>query len=201
MKETRKTEDPVEMEVLDWNLLRKGDDKAFARLYEKFSDMLFRYALKFINDEETIKDCIQELFIKLYENRKSLAQTDNVKFFLFRSLKNKLIDHLRKSEPLIYVSPLELQFSADYYLEPDNDDSGNDTEVMEKFESVLNTLNARQKEALYLRYQMGMSYDEIAQLLNINNQSARNLVHRTITKIRKDMDLGLFIILFVKYIL
>jgi RNA polymerase sigma factor (sigma-70 family) len=124
-----------------------------------------------------------------------------VKFFLFRALKNKLIDHLRKSEQLVFVSPLELQFSADYYFDPENDDSGNDADVMEKFESVLNSLNARQKEAIYLRYQMGMSYDEIAKLLNINNQSVRNLVHRSITKIRKDMDLYLFFILFIKYIL
>jgi RNA polymerase sigma factor (sigma-70 family) len=184
-------------DILIWNLFREGDDNAFTQLFNTYSDVLYRYGLKFIDDEDTVKDYIQELFIKLYDKRKLLPATENVKFFLLKSLKNKIMDSFREEKRLIYISPLELQFSVKYYFDPEDEISGIDQDIKDKFEKVLNLLNDRQKEAIYLRYQMGMSYEEIGQLLHINYQSARNLIHRSIKKIRSEMDLSLFFLIFI----
>jgi RNA polymerase sigma factor (sigma-70 family) len=178
-----------------WDQFREGDDKAFSRIFMLFSDVLYKYGLKFITDEDTVKDCIQELFIKLYDNRKSLPATDNIQFFLLKSLKNKIIDHLREDKHLVYVSPMELQFSVKYYFDPEEEISGINQDIKDKFEKVLNLLNDRQKEAIYLRYQMELSHEEIAQLLHINCQSVRNLIHRSVKKVRAEMNLSLFFLL------
>lgn len=77
-----------------WDDFRKGDESAFSALFTLYSDVLFRYGIKFVKDQGLVKDCIQELFIKLHKNRANLSSTNNPLLYLFKSLKNKLVDVL-----------------------------------------------------------------------------------------------------------
>lgn len=165
-----------------WEQFINNDENAFAALFEETSGPLYKYGLKFMANEDTVKDCIQDLFIKLYKNRHSLPKLENPTFYLFRSLKNLLFDAILQKEKVVYLSPQEISFHADFFY--DNQEEPVDDNIKEKFEEVVNSLSDRQKEAIYLRYQADMSYDEISKLLDINYQSARNLVHRSIEKIR-----------------
>jgi len=178
-----------------WDKFRQGDNDAFSFLFESYLDTLYRYGLKFVSDEDFVKDCVQDLFIKLYNNRMSLSSTTNPKFYLLFSLKNMIIDSLSKNKRITYMSPEDLPFIASY-SRYNEDTSEEDEEIKQKFEEVLSMLNARQKEAIYLRFQLDMSYEEISQLLEINYQSARNLIHRSITKIRFMMNLRVFLLHF-----
>ncbi|MBB4034158.1 RNA polymerase sigma factor (sigma-70 family) [Dysgonomonas hofstadii] len=181
-----------------WDLFRDGDEDSFSLLFETFFDTLFRYGMKFVSDENLVKDCIQDLFIKLHNNRASLSSTTNPKFYLLFSLKNMILDAIAKNKRLTYVSPQDLPFIATYQYLSEQEETEETEEVKQKFEQVLNMLNSRQKEAIYLRFQLDLSYEEISELLGINYQSARNLIHRSITKIRDNMDLALFISLFIR---
>lgn len=187
-------DDKSKEDILLWNQFREGDENAFARLYDIFSDMLYRYGMKFMENDDSVKDCIQELFIKLYSNRQSLSATDNPRLYLFKALKNRLIDEIRADKHLVYVSPQDLHFSVEYYYDPE-DELQEDSDVKAQFEKVISLLTDRQKEVIYLRYQMEMSYEDIAELLNINYQSVRNLIHRAIEKVRSEMDWKFFLLL------
>lgn len=181
-----------------WDNFREGDEVSFSILFEMFLDPLYRYGMKFVADESLVKDCIQDLFVKLYNNRASISSTSNPKFYLLFSLKNMILDSIAKNKRLTYVSPEDLPFIATYQYSSDMEEAENEEEIKEKFEQVMAMLNPRQKEAIYLRFQMGLSYEEISELLQINYQSARNLIHRSISKIRENMDFALFIALFIK---
>ena len=185
--------------ALIWEQFKKGDQKAFSALFERTSDRLYRYGTKFVTDTESVKDNIQDLFVKLYENRKDLPTLENPLFYLFKSLKNMLIDEIRKNEQIVRISLEEAPFHVNFIYNEQADDE-TDEEIKEKFEHVVNLLSDRQKEAIYLRFQSEMSYEEIAELLRINYQSARNLIHRAIEKIRREMDLKIFIPLFISII-
>jgi len=182
-----------------WDKFRQGDKEAFTCLFDRMSDRLYRYGTKFTLDEELVKDSIQDLFIKLLQNRDNLPQVTNPDFYMFRSLKNMLIDAIQQKEKVIYFSVEELPFHVKFIYEQDEKNE-RDEEITEKFEKVVSLLSERQKEAIYLKYQHGMSYEEISQLLGINYQSARNLIHRSIERIRSEIDLNLFILLFVSAI-
>lgn len=171
-----------------WKLFREGDEHAFSELFELTSDRLYRYGTKFVNDEEQVKDCIQELFIKLYENRRQLPATTNPLFYLFSSLKNLLIDTIRHNQRMIYISPEELPFHVQFAFNQEDDEEPDDN-IKARFEEVLSLLSDRQKEVIYLRFQADMSYEEISQLLDINNQSVRNIIYRAMEKIRTSLDL------------
>ncbi len=170
-----------------WDRFRQRDDEAFSTLFNTYVDTLYDYGRKLVNDDELVKDCVQDLFVNIYNKRSSLSAKTNPGFYLAVSLKNTIINALVKTRRMTYVSPKDLPFlAAGYYLHEGN--SPEDAETGVKLKRALSVLNARQKEALYLRFQLGLTYEEVSKLLGINYQSTRNLIHRSITKIRTAAD-------------
>jgi len=183
-----------------WQGLIAGDRAAFEAIYNEMSDKLYRYGVKFTGNRELVQDCIHDLFLKLYRERSQLPETDNYAFYLFRLLKNILIDALRREERMVYIAPQDLPFHAEFVYGNDDDEDELDEAVRQRFETIVSLLTPRQKEAIYLRYQSDMSDGEIAELLGIDYQSARNLLYRALEKIRKNMDVKIFIALFISVI-
>jgi RNA polymerase sigma factor (sigma-70 family) len=70
--------------------------------------------------------------------------------------------------------------------EPDTEDDWIMIVKKRKLQKSMESLTSRQREAIYLRFTKEMSLDEICLLLDLNNQSARNLIHRSIEKLRKE---------------
>lgn len=183
-----------------WERFIGGDDSAFSLLFENLSDSLFDYGSRFVTDDNIVKDCIQDLFIKLLSQRSKLPLIENPRFYLFKALKNLIINALSRNNRFVYLDPNELPFYAEYTLDKQPSDNSFDDDLKDKFLSVIKTLTPRQKEAIYLRYQEGMTYDEIAQTLDIKYQSIRNLIHRALEKIRSEMDLKVFLLIFLNQI-
>ena len=73
-----------------------GNMAAFSQLYDLHVRILFNYGLKLTLDKELLKDCIHDIFVKLYVKKDELGTIDNLKSYLFISLKNKLCDELRR---------------------------------------------------------------------------------------------------------
>jgi len=179
-----------------WKAFLSGDEKAFSTLYYMYADVLFSYGHKIVNDREMIKDTIQELFIKLYHNRKNLNETEHVKFYLFKALRNRLISKLTLRTNLSLDADKELLFQIEITLqeeeEPDEMFSENQKEELSR---AMKTLTSRQREAVYLRYIQEIPLEDIAQMLDMNYQSARNLIHRSIIKLRKELLIIAFLLL------
>ena len=184
-----------------WRSFLQGDNEAFEKLYHLFSDPLYRYGMKFIANDDIVKDCIQDVFVKIYHNRANLSETENPKLYLLKALKNKLIDRLAadRKHRLEQMSPQDVRFYVDYYQDP-QDETDDEAEIREKFDKVMSLLTDRQKEALYLRFQMEVSYQDISLLLDINYQSARNLVHRAIEKVRAEMNWSVFLVFLLEHV-
>lgn len=182
-----------------WDSFRNGDEKAFSWIFNNYVQSLYQYGIRFVADEDLVKDSIQELFIKLYNNRSNLSATDNIQLYLFRALKNRLINNLSNKKDFISLStstlPFEVENSSDAELE---DEEWSVTLRKLQLEKGMKNLTPRQREAIYLRYIKEMSIDEICTLLNLNQQSARNLIHRGIEKLRKELSLAI-ILLFLSF--
>ena len=169
-----------------WKRFLSGDKAAYSWLYNEFVQILFRYGSRFTSDCELIKDCIQELFTTLYKNRKSLGPPPaNVKVYLFVSLKNNLIRALCKQskyqpmEQEMYSFLLESTVEEQYI----DDESEHNRQVL--VEKILNALPPRQKEIIYYRYIQELDFDEICILMQLNYQSAQNLLQRSKKKIQE----------------
>jgi RNA polymerase sigma factor (sigma-70 family) len=168
-----------------WSLFLKGDKHAFSVIFLAYHDDLFRYGLKLTRDQETVNDCIQNLFLKLWNNRNNLKPVDSVKPYLFRSLRNHIIDTLElKKETIPLESAIEEFFVVEFTYEDFIITSETDKETHERVIKLLNQLTGRQRHAIYLRYFEDMDFEAISGIMNMNVQSVRNLISRGLLLMR-----------------
>ncbi len=167
-----------------WKYCIIGDIDSFEELYYRYYPVLFNYGMKLIRDKETVKDCIHDLFVKMICNYNSLSPTEHLKGYLLRSFRNKLFDLLEKQRIIEDISDHENEFVADdLFISLFGEEYISDDDT-EKLKQILKTLSSRQQEILYLYYLNGLNHEEIAIVLGINYQSSKNLLFRTLTKIR-----------------
>ena len=89
-----------------WKDLREGKQKAIEDLYRYNYQVLYSYALKICRDKELSKDCVQELFVGLWEKREFLATVAKVRPYLLQSIWHLLIKKLKESELIIVEGTL-----------------------------------------------------------------------------------------------
>src|SRR5690606_4976185 len=78
-------------EFILWTKLKDGNVDALGELYDMCIDELFCFGMQLCKDKNRVMDAIHDLFLNLYKYRKNLAATDNVKYYLLRSLKNQIL--------------------------------------------------------------------------------------------------------------
>jgi len=172
-----------------WKNFKEGNDDSFYKLYDEYSDMLYCYGMHFSKDKESIKDCIHDLFIDLYKYRDKLSLTDNIQFYLVRSLRRKIHQARIKSISLIYESVI---ISPEDKQEPTFEDKIIDSEIEDEnnclLRKALNTLTDRQREALSLKFEQNLTYPEIAEMLEISVESVRTSIYRALKILRKSIE-------------
>lgn len=179
----------------DWKGLINGDREAFRRLYEKSVDELFRYAGRIIQDEALIEDGIQDLYIKLWEKRRRLPLDAHPKAYLYTSIRNNLIRTMeRHYNKYSDVEVDQMHLGKEESVEKDWIEGENEQIRSGSLKKALQELPDRQRELIYLKYQAGLSYEEIEEVMGITNQSLRNLMNRAMKKLRKLLGDDLFII-------
>ena len=161
-----------------------GDTAAFSKLYNMHVNLLYNYGCKLTTDVELLKDCIQDVFIKIYNKRTELDTVANFKSYIIISLKNKLCDESRKRVNLSDVAVEELDIISGDNIEKDYID--NEKEMLNNVfvTKILDQLSPRQRKAIVLYYIEEKKYEEICVLMEMNYQSVRNLIHRGISKMR-----------------
>jgi RNA polymerase sigma factor (sigma-70 family) len=168
-----------------WSLFLQGDKHAFSEIFLSCHDDLFRYGLKLTRDQETVNDCIQNLFLKLWKNRENLKPVYGVKPYLFKSLRNNIIDSLElKRETIPLESDIEEYFVVEFTSEDFIISSETDKETHERVIKLLNQLTPQQRHAIYLRYFEEMEFETISRIMNMNVQSVRNLICRGLLLMR-----------------
>lgn len=161
-----------------------GDTAAFSKLYNLHVNMLYNYGCKLTTDVELLKDCIQEVFIKIYNKRLELDTVANFKSYIIISLKNKLCDESRKRVNLSDVAVEDLDVVSNDNIEKDY--IANEKEMLDGVfvSKMLDQLSPRQRKAIILYYIEEKKYEDICAIMNMNYQSVRNLIHRGISKLR-----------------
>ena len=161
-----------------------GNIAAFSQLYDLHINILFNYGLKLTIDKELLKDCIHDIFVKLYTKKEELGTIDNLKSYLFISLKNKLCDELRKRMYMSDTAVEEVSISTPTDVEDDYMEEEQRKNEFSLVRRLLDQLSPRQREALTLYYIEEKKYEDICEIMNMNYQSVRNLMHRGLTKLR-----------------
>ncbi len=171
-----------------WNAFRQGDKAAYAQIYELYFEVLYAYGKKFLHDETQIEDAIQDLFINIWRTRENLSEVDNIKFYLFRSLRRDF-QRIGQKEKQVEKVDLEAINLLGFETLEEGPDLFDDPLLGRKLAKVLETLPKRQLEAINLRYYENFSISEIADIMNISNKTVRNTLTNSLNLLRKHLNL------------
>ena len=170
-----------------WIQFLDGNENAFSQLYCLFLDDLLTYGRRVGGDNEMVEDLIQDLFLKLYQKKIILEDNTRLRPFLFRALKNLIYNQLLRNAKLQPLPDYDFAFDLNYTIDEQlslTQDQG----LSDEIHHILKGLTGRQKEIIYLRFVHEMSFEEISEIMEINIQSARNLLTRSMEKLRKEVS-------------
>lgn len=183
------------IETKTWQAFQSGDRIAFENLLNQYYPTLLNYGQRLMRDQDFAQDCLQDFFIDLWNRRENLDAPQSVKAYLIISYRRALLKEKtrnywnRNSIDLDDEHDIEVQFNIETYLI--NNEIEHETLVKLKYH--LSTLSKRQREALYLRFNQELEYDEISQIMAINHHSAINLVYEALKLLRKNWVMILLI--------
>ena len=163
-----------------------GNDQAYAELYDMYIQMLYNYGLKLTSDQELLKDCVHDVFVKVYLKRNEKNAIKNLCSYLLISLKNRLLDEFRRQT---FTTPNEVE---EYEYRRAAEDVERDYICQERslFQTeqvthLMQNLTRRQRQAITLYYLEERKYEEICKIMQMNYHSVRNLMHRGMLKLRE----------------
>lgn len=164
---------------------RQGDQNAFMSLYDMYAEMLLNYGLCITSDKELVKDCIQDVFIKLISKSQDL-QVTKVTSYLLISLRNRLLDEFRRKNYMTETAVEDIRISSTTVEDVENSYILDESSLnnVRKVQILMDELTPRQRQVFTLYYIEQRKYEDICDIMQMNYHSVRNLVHRGMLKLR-----------------
>ena len=179
-----------------WNQLRSGDEEAFSSLFERYYSTLVNYGKTLMTGEDLVKDCVQDVFVDIWTYRYKLNEAIVVKAYLLSSVRKRIARLHHREHIFSNIKQIDsLEFLFDFSIEDRLIADETTAKKVEQLNKSINQLSDRQKEAIYLRYHQGLSVEQVAEVLNLNYQSTKNLLHRAILQLRKDFPISVLFLL------
>lgn len=169
-----------------WTGVKEGDQACFNQLFKKYYSELFYYGIKIFPDSDLVKECIQEVFIRVWETRKRLGAVRHVKSYLIVSLRRLILIQKGKQNLTSELSQVE-QSSFHFELNEFEKHQEIPHAVREALLDAINSLTNKQRELITLFFYHDLSYAEIAEVTEISVPSVRNLMYRTLIQLRKTL--------------
>jgi RNA polymerase sigma factor (sigma-70 family) len=185
--------------------INEGDNLSFSLVYNTYVEILYAYGIHLGFRDELCKDAIQDVFYNIYVKKSESRKVKNPTAYLFKSYKYRLIDLARKEAKVENIDSCSDSFTLNITILDNMIDKEESILLKNKVEKLLECLSGQQREALYMRYMLGLGYDEIGEILQINSDSVRKIIYRSIKKIRQNIDnnhpewLPLFLVLFFSF--
>lgn len=171
------------------SFISNGNEKALSLIYNDHYDLLYHYGLKYTHDIQVIEDSIQNTFGYFLKRGGNLFSVSNLKGFLLKSFRNQLLSELKRVNRF-YISRNFSQENDDCHEPEVNEIFEQEwhNRLEQKLRMSMKQLTARQKEILFLKYQCNLSYNEIANMLDIEVDSCYKLVYRSLKELRDEID-------------
>ncbi len=167
-------------------LVAEGDEPAFRQLFYAWKDRLFGFVANISKSDSLAEDIVQEVFLKVWNQREKLLHVSHFSGFLFEVAQNSAIDQLRKlSRESAFLSSIQMGQLQQWRETPEHNLTSK--ELKELLQQALDQLPARQKEVFILHQQEGFKHDEIAAQLGLSLSTVQNHMFRALENLRKQL--------------
>ena len=182
--------------------LRKGEGSAYELLFNEYYKVLTVFANKYVNDIETAKELVQDLFVHLYEKRENLDINSSLKSYLFRSTHNRCINYInaqkirtRHADYVMYTADIQ-----ENILEQEV----NKTELEHALYNAINQLPPKCRSIFKMNRFDGLSNAEIAERLKLSKRTVETQISKALKilriKIEPYLAAGIFIFIAIRLI-
>lgn len=173
------------------NLIRCGNKHAFAKIYERYFELLYLHAYHRLRDKDEAKDLVQELFSHLWSHRESLIPASNFSNYLYTSLRNRVLNILaHKCVEDKFLLSLQ---HADSNTEAITDHLARERQLAMIIEKEIQSLPPRMRQVFEMSRKANLSYKEIAARLELSEQSVRSHVKGALRLLRTRLGLWLYL--------
>jgi RNA polymerase sigma factor (sigma-70 family) len=146
--------------------------------------------MKIVPDDGMVKDCIQELFLDLWRTKSRLAKVSNIKYYLLKALRWKIIHQKTKNDAVHHISPYDA--AGQEFAVPSYERQLIDKQTKEADNAALarafKQLPDRQREVLTLVFYQKLSYEEVSTVMAINVKSIYTLVWKAFNTLKRHMS-------------
>lgn len=173
---------PEDLPLFD--AIQKDDKQAFERIFRETCQPLTAYAFKFVRDVPAAENIVQDVFLKLWQNRHEMIITTSLIQYLFRSVRNHCLNFLDKSkvrnEYLKFHQERE-GFSEDYSA------FFPEIGLLDKIEAAISALPEKRQEIFRLAREEGLKYREIADRLNLSVKTVEAQMTSALKQLRESL--------------
>jgi RNA polymerase sigma-70 factor, ECF subfamily len=167
--------------------VQKGNLVAFEALYERFYKQLFHFIVRFVKEKSLAEDILQETFLRIFKKRKSYRKTARFSTYLFTIARNLCLDALKSWERKHVLSTQEdlVERAMDRSKEPSK--IVEEDELSEILQREIQALPKDQREVLLLSKHSGLSYEEIAQIVESTPAAVKQKAYRAMVSLRQKL--------------
>ena len=159
--------DAAEIKVLQQRLAEEDSTEAFGQLYMAYMQHLLQFAKSIIRNHELAEEIVSDVFIRIWQNRKKVADIDNLKLYLYVSTKNTALNYLSRHfrKQSLSLDEMTVNLSTASY---NPEELLITSEAVKRIEHEIRQLPPRCKLIFKLVKEDGLKYNDIAHLLNIS---------------------------------
>jgi len=168
-----------------WLKIAEGDQQAYAEVYRFYYNRFYNYGKKFTDNESVLEDSIQEVLLIVWDKRNTLASIEYPGTYFYTSFRNTLVHKLRRQNKFVREGTIEgePEFGVDQVIVFKETEAG----LKQQLQKALNTLTPRQREAIFLRFYEGLSYEEVASVLRITTKATYKIMARALSQLKENM--------------
>ncbi|WP_278631939.1 RNA polymerase sigma factor [Parabacteroides goldsteinii] len=174
-------------------LLQKGNERAFTAIYERYHKLLYVLAYKYLKDNDTAKDAVQQIFLKVWESRSLFSIHINLRNYLYTMLKNHLLNEIRNN-----YTALEKNYElAQETIEYENEilSKLEEKEMTEQLYRAIDSLPEQKKAVCLYKLKDSLSNQEIAEKMQISIPTVKTHYSQAIKLLREHFDKLLILLL------
>ena len=175
--------------------LTKGNESSLEVLFNYYYPRLFYFSKSFLKIETGIDDILQEVFLKVWQNRKKITSVTTFNAYIFTITKNLLLNEIRRrlNDEKIKDNLQKLSIAKEYRVFDDVEYN----DLKEKIKNIINELPERQKEVYNLSREEGLTNKEIADKLGISPKTVEYHITQSISFLKKKIkELGFVALLY-----
>lgn len=174
--------------------LKNKDESALSLLYDKYSGAIYGIILKMIRDEGKAQNLLQDTFMTVWEKAESYDATKG-RFYtwVYRIAKNKTLNFLRKTDPLIQTDDFSVYKNKEEAI-------SRDSEYVE-LKGAINTLEAHHKAAIELVYFKGLTHREAHKEMNVPLGTFKSYVRQALKQLRTTYSKAIKVLLLILNVL